>query len=422
MIEFNVFLKFLLALALGALIGAERERFGGSGVFRIFGGLRTFMFITLFGSLSVFISNVYFQWFIIPAFIGLIVLVSIGYLASVWSSKGRDLGLSSEVTALLAFLLGMLIFVSEPVYSVGLAIILTTLLYLKNSLHSFVKTLSREEIYSTLVFAIIAFVVLPFLPDKAYDPLGVINPYNIWLMVVFISGLSYVGYFLIKIMGPKKGIGFTGLLGGLVSSTAVTLSMASDSKKKVYESVVGLLVFATVIANSVMFLRVLVEVYVVNKSLLSSLVVPMLLMAVVGFSSALFFWFNRDKKIVSSDLNVVHTSPFTLKPALKFAFFFSLVLLSVKLAQIYLGTSGVFAASVLSGLIDVDAITLTMANLAHSELSSNTAVTAITLAVLSNTFVKFVYAFIFGSRDFRKKLSIVFLLIIISGLLAILLF
>ncbi len=422
MIELTIFLKFLLALGLGALIGAERERFGGDGgAYKIFGGIRTFMFITLFGGLSTYISKIYFSWFIIPAFAGLIILISIGYFASVWASRGKDMGLTGEITALTAFLLGMLIFISEPIYAVVLAIILTTLLYLKNNLHGFIKNLSKDEIYSTLVFAIVAFVILPFLPNSTYGPLDVLNPYTIWLMVVFISGLSYVGYILIKVMGAHKGLGITGLLGGLVSSTAVTMSMATSSKKNKNEKIIKMLVFATIIANAVMFLRVIIEVYVVNKAILPQLIIPMSVMGAVALISALVLWLDKNKAKDTSEHDVEHTSPFTLGPAIKFGVLFAAVLLAVKLAEIYFGETGIYVASLISGFVDVDAITLTMANIAGNGITEKAAVMAITLAVMSNTIVKFGYAAIFGSKAFRKNIGIVFSLVIIAGIVAVLL-
>ena len=276
--------------------------------------------------------------------------------------------------------------------------------------------------YSTLVFAIIAFVILPFLPNVPYGPLGVFNPYKIWLMVVFICGLSYVGYILIKIFGSKNGIGITGLLGGLVSSTAVTLSMAERSKKEQNLGVVKLLVFATLIANIVMFIRVLIEVYVINPPLLIKVLGPMLVMIITALISATVLWLRRDKSLKKSTPEVSHKSPLRVAPAIKFGVLFALVLLIIKAAELYLGQTGIYAASVITGFVDVDAIVLSMANVAGASTSTDIAATAIILAVLSNTLIKFGYAAFFGSSEFKKRLGIIFGIIAAAGIISLFIF
>ncbi len=420
MIEFDIFIRFLLALGLGALIGAERERFAKTQDDFLFGGIRTFMFISLIGAISGYISEIYLDWFFIPAFAGIVLLITISYYASIKLSKGASIGITGEVTALLTFMIGLISFKGHLIIAVVLAIVITTFLYLKEALHGFIKKVSREEMYSTLMFAIITFVILPFLPNQTFGPLSVFNPYKIWLMVVFISGMGYVGYILIKILGSNKGIGLTGLLGGLVSSTAVTMTLAGNSKKEKNISVIKLLVFATIVANTVMFIRVLIEVYVVNKSVLDKVAVPMIVMLIVATASSLVLWLTRNKSEKTEKAEVAHTSPLSLGPALKFGILFAAVLFVVKLAQIYFGNTGIYLASVVSGFVDVDAITLSMANIAGTEISTSVAATAITLAVMSNTLIKFGYAAIFGSKEFRKTTGIVFALVVASGLVSIL--
>jgi uncharacterized membrane protein (DUF4010 family) len=420
-VELDILFRFLIALVLGALVGAERERFARTNDNYLFGGLRTFMFISLFGALSAYIGSIYEMWFIMPLFAGLVVLLAISYHASVHLSKGKSIGLTAEITGVMMFILGLMCFTGNLIYPVVLAILITTLLYAKDKMHAFVKKVSREEMYGTLVFAIVVFVILPFLPNQTFGPLDVLNPYKIWLMVVLISGLGYVGYVLIKILGSHAGIGLTGFLGGLVSSTAVTMTFAGHSKKEKNLDVTRLFVFAVLIANAVMFLRVIIEVYIVNKSILDKLLIPMSVMFLVATISALVIWFRKgDAEASAKKTEVTHTSPFTLGPAVKFGLLFGVVLFVVKLAEVYFGDTGLYIASLVSGFVDVDAITLSMANLAGTTISEKVAATSITLAVMSNTIIKFGYAAIFGSKAFRKRIGIVFGLVLAAGLLSLL--
>ncbi|MFH1588981.1 MAG: MgtC/SapB family protein [archaeon] len=419
MAELVILLKFLLALVLGALIGAERERFAKVRDGFLFGGIRTFMIIALMGAIAAYVGELYSDWLIVPIFFGLVVLIGVSYYVSATESKGQSIGLTAEIAALAVFLLGIISYKGEPIFAVVLGIIIATLLYMKESMHKLVKQVSREEMFGTLAFAIIVFLVLPFLPNQTFGPLDVLNPFKIWLMVVFISGLGYVGYIMIKVLGSKIGIGLTGLLGGLVSSTAVTMNFAGQSKKEKNVKIVRLFVFATLLANAVMFLRVIIEVYVVNKSILSELLVPMIIMFVVSLGCALWLWMSRGNSTVSNETSVEHKSPFTIGPALKFGILFGVVLFVIKLAEVYFGDTGLYIASIVSGFVDVDAITLSMANLAGDTITEKVAATAITLAVMSNTIIKFGYAAIFGSKEFKKKLGISFVLIVVAGLLAI---
>lgn len=426
MAELTTFLQFLLAIALGALVGIERERFAKQFNRFMFGGIRTYLFIALLGAVSAYAAKLYTDWIMIALFFGLVTFLGISYTQSVRLSNGKSIGLTGEIVALLTFIYGVMAMGEEPVYAVVLAILTTVFLYGKERIHTFVSKLSKEEMYGALIFAIVAFVILPFLPDRTYGPLDVLNPYRIWLMVVFISGMGFVGYILIRILGSKKGIGLTGLLGGLVSSTAVTMTFAGKSRKEKSKNITRLFVFATIIANAVMIVRVLIEVYVVNKSLLSAVLIPVSTMGGVAVVAALIMWLSRKDKeeqpaLTAEKSAVEHSSPLSMGPAIKFGILFGVVLFAVKLAQIYFGDTGLFIASIISGFVDVDAITLSMASLAGTEISAKVAATAITLAVMSNTIIKFGYAAIFGSKQFRNKLGIVFGLAVVAGIIALLL-
>ncbi|MBU2440699.1 MAG: DUF4010 domain-containing protein, partial [Nanoarchaeota archaeon] len=293
---------------------------------------------------------------------------------------------------------------------------LTLFLSLKDPLHHLAKKINKEDIYSTLKFAIIAFVILPFLPNQAFGPFDVFNPYKIWLVVVLISGISFVGYIAMKAVGAKKGMGLTGFLGGFVSSTAVSMSMSQNSKT--IPKIVNPFVFAMVIASSTMFFRVLVVVGILNKTLLPKLLIPLITMGAVGVIAAIIVWTKKEK--TPTDTKKVNiNSPFTLKPALKFAIFFVIILFISKIGFMYLGSKGMYLTALLSGLADVDALTVSVAQLTGGGgLAVNVGVIAIVIATITNTVVKAGIANIFGGKEFRKKINFIFGAIILAGLIS----
>lgn len=409
--EISLILKFLISFAIGALIGTERER--KQSKIKEFAGIRTFMLIAVFGTSSAFLSTFYPN-FILIAFLGLAAMVGLSYITS--TREIGDIGITTEVVALLTFILGALCFTDEGLQIVPiLAIIITTLLAVKPYLHTFARKISQKEIINTLKFLIIAFVILPLLPDQTFGPLNVFNPYQIWLVVVFISGISFAGYILMKFIGAERGISATGIIGGLVSSTAVTTAMAARVRES--DFIIRAAVFATVVASSMMFLRVLFEVAVINPNLISLLTVPMLSMGVVGILLGLLAWKTTKIREFGEDLKL--KNPFSLKPALIFGLLFIGILFVSKIAEIYFGNSGLYITSIISGVADVDAITISMAILAKNTISPGVAVNAITLAAISNTIIKFFIALFFGTRKFGYLIGAIFAVIISVGLIAI---
>lgn len=407
----DVILKVLIALAIGALIGIERERKQSDK--QEFAGIRTFTIIALFGILSAYLSQFYNN-FIILAFLGLIFIVGLSYYRS--TLQDDDIGITTEVVAMVTFILGALCFTEEGLFIAPIiAIIITALLAYKSYLHHFIQHVSEKELINTLKFLIIAFVILPLLPNETFGPLGVFNPYQIWLIVVFISAISYVGYVAIKVIGPEKGLSLTGLIGGLVSSTAVTTAMAARVKET--EVLIRIAVFATVLSSSMMFFRVLFEVLIINTSLTPLLIVPMLSMGVTGIILAFLVLKKSENKNVDAKIKL--SNPFSLKPALIFGLLFIGILFLTKFADIYFGNAGLYVTSLISGLADVDAITISMALLAKDTISHDIAVNAITLAAISNTLVKFIIALFFGTHQFGKIIGIIFAVIIAVGLLSI---
>lgn len=406
----SLILRVLISLGIGALIGIERERRRKGAEFA---GIRTFMLMALLGTLSVFVSET-FPYFLLVAFIGLVFLIFASYIMS--TKDDGDIGLTSEVAALLTFVLGAICAYGEGYkFAPIIAIIITALLALKKYLHLFARRISEREMIDTLKFLVVAFVILPLLPNTYIGPFHVFNPYQIWLMVVFISGISYAGYIAMKIIGPEMGLGVTGIMGGLVSSTAVVTAMAGRVKES--ESVLKAAVFASVVASSMMFFRILFEVMVINPGLLRLLLPPLFTMGILGISLGLTLLRTPHENVKSE---VKLKNPFSLRPAFIFGALFMIILFISKAANNYMGNMGVYAAGIVSGVADVDAITVSMALLSKNNMiSSYTAITTITLASISNTLVKLGIAFLLGTKNFGKKIGMVFASMIFVGLLII---
>jgi uncharacterized membrane protein (DUF4010 family) len=408
MVEFVLIQSFLTALALGALIGLEREyaRYRKKG--HDYAGIRTFPLISLFGALSAFLADLISVWILIISMVLMGLLIIVSYFTV--SQKTREYhGATSEVAGLLTFFIGVLSFYGELTLAVSLAVIITIILYARSILHHFAEHIKRQEMADTLKFAVIAFVILPFLPNQGYGPHEIFNPFIIWLMVVFISGISFAGYILMKWFG-EKGIGLAGILGGLVSSTAVTTSFAHRSKKesKIYKA----LIFGVILANGIMFIRILIEVFVLNRSLFVKILAPMLILTAVTAIFSYFVW-EQAKKVKGK---VQLGSPFTLGPALKFGMFFAMILALVKIANIYLSSRGVYIVSFLSGFANVDAITVSLSQLAKTSLTEDIARNGIVIAALTNVAVKGGIAYFFGSKKFGRIVLALYFVLILIGL------
>jgi uncharacterized membrane protein (DUF4010 family) len=304
-----------------------------------------------------------------------------------------------------------------PELAAALGVITSLILTLKNTLHGLARRMSMADLRAILEFAIITAVVLPILPNETYGPFDVLNPYEIWLFVVLVSAISFLGYILINILGARRGIGVTGLLGGLVSSTAVTLSFAGRSKED--QDLSPVFAIAIVLASSVMFPRVLVEVLVIYAPLLSQVGIPLIAMMLTGLGMVYILW--RRQRVDSSEesRDVSLRNPLNIWSAITFGVGFALVLVVVRAGNEFLGDLGVYLASVLTGLVDVDAITLSASDLAaKGQVTRQLASTSIMIGVLVNTFVKAVTAYVLGSPRLKKYVIRAFAAILLVGIIS----
>ena len=397
------------ALAIGLLIGTQREfqhrrEEGGASPYA---GIRTFPLIALTGGLAAYLSALFEGPWIAVA-----VLVTVGAMAVAAYRAGvarGDVGLTTEVAVQVTALAGALCVVGDLGVVVAVGVATTILLALKPESRRFVKALSEEELEAALKFAAVSALVLPVLPNETYGPppFDVVSPFKVWLMVVFISGISFLGYVLTKVVGAKRGVGLTGLVGGLASSTATTLSFAERSKASgALSRALAMGVFA---AWAVMFGRVLVEAGVVNPALLRVVWPAIAAGGVAGLAYAAFLWFrdrNDDTEAGDGEDGTTFSNPFELKSALAFGALYAVILVASKAADMYLGTAGLYASAIASGLADVDAVTLSMAELSKPDgtLDLGTASRAVVLAAASNTVVKGGIVVATGSPAMRKAI------------------
>ncbi len=413
--EFEPWWRFGIALLIGALIGLEREFYQQRKNAPDFAGIRTFSLIALLGSVSAFLSGEYGIILAALALGGLVLMTTVSYYGALLRNQ-IETGITTEIAAVLTFLFGVLVMGDHAIVAVALAVVTSLLLVLKGRLHEFIRDMSLEDIHLTLQFALVAAVILPLLPNRTLDPLGLLNPFQIWLMVVFVSGIGFSGYVLIKILGPTRGINLAGILGGLASSTATTISFSSASRE--YPHMVLHYARAVVLASTVMIPRVLLLILVIYPPLALRVLIPLAAMLVAGLVFVFFVQKSpeTDQPSVFPEFNI--TNPLKLSTAIKFGILFAIVLVIVEYAQTFLGSSGVYLASILTGLTDVDAITLSVTRLAtNAQLSLDVAGAAVIIAVLMNTFSKGAITYFSGSPELRRPVFRALALMIVAGII-----
>jgi uncharacterized membrane protein (DUF4010 family) len=412
----TVALDFATAILLGALVGIEREkRKSEEEDYGHIAGLRTFILLALFGAAAGFLSrSLSAPWIFAVSLLIVGAFVVAGYYVTSRTSQNGK-GMTTEIAAVIMFMLGAMVMVGYEPLAIGLGVVTAAVLAYKQPLHGLVEKLGWDDIYAGMRLLIATFIALPLLPDQPIDPWGALNPYSLWLLVILISSLSLVGYVLTRALGPSRGVALTGLVGGLASSTAVTLSFAKQGRDT--PQMANALACGILISWAVMFVRVLVLVAVVNRGLLMPLLVPFVVMAVVvaGFAAWLYYSDSSARGEAKGALEV--KNPFSLAAAAKFAAFFAVVLLAVKIVQETMPPSGLYAVAALSGMADVDAITLSMAELAKTG-EATVAVLSVVIAALSNTLVKCGMVVVLAGLALGKPILIATAATLLAGLAA----
>ena len=444
--DINIILKLLLSVWLGALIWMERgihnNHENGRKNNVTFWEIRTFALISFLWAFSTEISILFWSyWILILALIFIWLYIWIYYTYSVF--KEKKFWLTTEIWAIITFFLWVSVMIWYEKESIILSIILTFLLSLKPFLENIVKKISLKELNNTIKFAVIAIVILPILPDYKYSIMEILkimwftkdldyvilnvsflNLYWIWFFVVLMSGISYIWYIMSKIIWEKSSIIASGAIWGLISSTAVTASMtnASTSDIKNRESYV----VSTLLASTIMFIRVVIIVLFFNINLLSSIIYPSIFMLVWMVLYIIYFYFKSNKKKATISKQVVddekkYTSPFMVWPALKFAWFVLMIKFISALWSVYQDVWWdyfFYALGVISWLADVDAVSQTMAvDSLDAKIWAKLAATTIIIAIISNNFVKWWIAFKLWEKRFWIEVLMGFVVSMVMGVL-----
>lgn len=394
--------SFLISLAIGLLIGLERERNPTAKA-----GVRTFSLVALAGTLGAMLSSFTGGPWMLGA--GLLVLGGMMVGVHLRDDGDDDPGTTTIAAVVVCYGLGALVWYGDVQLAITLAILTTILLYFKTELRGVSQNLTRKDLVSILQFAVLSFVILPFLPDKDYGPYDTLNPYQTWLMVVLISGLSLAGYAALRLAGQRHGALLTGLLGGVASSTATTLVFARHTRED--PGLAGVAAIVILTANWVLLIRLGIVVAVIAPSLLPLMASLFGGGALAGL--AYFHWLWRKVGSRPTLPMLEMKNPTEIRAALGFGLLYAMVLLASAWLSDIAGQAGLYAVALASGLTDVDAITLSSLRLhVTGSLSSVQAATAICLAVAANMAFKSVLTISIGGRALAERIAPGFLAVI----------
>lgn len=384
----------LIAAIGGTAVGVERQWSGhAEGAAARFAGVRTF---TLLGGLGGLAGWLWRAGFTVPAAVLVAAAAAIttaAYVARMWD----DVDGTTEVAALVVIAAGVIAGAGRYQLASGIAAVTTLLLVEKSRLHALVARIDDVGLRAAARFGVMALVMLPLLPEGPYGPIGGIRPRELWALVLFFSGLSFVGYFASRAAGAGRGYLVTGLIGGLASSTNVTFTFARTSRSEASSG--RALAFGAVAANAMLYPRVLIATAVLNPPLLPHVLTYVLFPALLAIAAT---WFGTRVSDGNDDSERRVTNPLQLSAALQMAAMFQAVLMLVWVAGRYWGDRGIVGMSTVLGLTDVDALTISMARRVATDVSLETAAFAIAIGVLANTALKLAVVLLFGSPAFRR--------------------
>ncbi len=377
--------RLALALGIGFLIGIERGRHTrdqGGGV-RI-AGVRTFALMGLLGGVAAMLTRELGVWVLgatILAYGGLVVAAHL-----LRTREIRDFGITTEVAELLVLLLGALAVLGDPTLAAAGAVATMALLSAKPVLHRWVEQIKRFELTATVELLVLSVVLLPVLPDRGFGPGGVLNPYQLWWLVVLVAGISFVGYIAMKLAGPRSGLLLTSLFGGLASSTALTISFAKLGRRS--PQMAPMLAAGVALAAGIMFVRLGILVGLVNGALLPELIWPIAAALATSLIAAAVLSLEAHTRDVRAEPSQGISNPSEVTTALVFGGVLATIMLLSHYVREWLGEAGLYGLAAVAGLTDVDAISLSLARMDPDQLSPHVAVRAIVLAAVVNTVTK----------------------------------
>ncbi len=410
-----IFYHLAIALGIGLLIGVERgwqqrEAHDGKRV----AGVRTYGLLGLLGGCTALLGGQLGAVTIGLVFIGVALVLVTTHWANLQATQCSDVSITSLVAGLLVFVFGLMAVSGQEEEAVAAGVVTIMLLAYKPQLHRWVRALEESELRAGTKLLLMSAVILPILPNAGFGPWQALNPYELWWMVVLIAAISFVGYFALKLVGVRKGALLTGLLGGLVSSTALTLSFSRLARQETVLTPV--LATGILLACGTMFPRMLLVASLLNPAMFASLWLPVLLMALITYAPALGYWF-MEKKHLAAEPRVQLHNPLELGTALLFGVLLAVIMLLGKALQDWVGAMGVLLLAAASGVADVDAITLSVSRLSLNGLNVSTAVFSIVLAAAVNSLVKAGMALSIGGRGVGLRVGVPLLLAAATGII-----
>ncbi|MCE9590342.1 MAG: DUF4010 domain-containing protein [Planctomycetes bacterium] len=394
-----------ISLALGLLVGLQRQRAGSE-----MGGVRTFPLIALLGAVCALLAQSHGGWVIAVGLAAVIALVVISNLSLI-AAKRPEPGMTTEAAALLIYTVGAA--AGSGRYAVALIIggVTAVLLQSKVTLHDWVRRIGEDELRAIFRFVLIALVILPVLPNEGYGPMGMLNPFKTWLMVVLVVGIGLAAYVVQKLMGPRVGTLLAGVLGGLISSTATTMSVARRAHRSREET--HRMTVMVMIASGMVFVRVLAEIAFVAPQKWTALMPPLAAMTGVMFAISAVGWVTADHRAAHPPGPGDSTS---VKAAIGFGLVYALVMVAAAMARQEWGVGGLYAVAAISGLTDMDAVTLSTGELAAREaIDVATAWRVIMLASASNLVFKFGIVLLLGDASLKRTLAVPMTAAILAG-------
>jgi len=393
----NEYIKIFISIIIGFIIGLQRELHNIYKKETDLAGARTFGLVSLIGYISTYLP--------FNPFYGIIVLVGLGYYLN--SKDKISKGITTEISLIATYLLGIMLSKNLEL-TIFIAVAIVVLLNIKGKLTSYETYISKTDLNAAVTFLLITFIVLPILPNKYIDKFHLINPYELWFFVVLLSGLSFLGYILNKIWG-NRGLYLAGIIGGLASSTAVTITFSQ--KSKLNPSLSKHTAIAINLANAIMLIRVFIWVAIFNINIMKSLALPFIISAFVGFG---YIYILAKDNIYNKVEKMEFKNPLELWESFKYGIIFGLIFAGVKVGHEYFGDSGTLIVSFIAGITDVDAITISLSKYALNGLDENIAIWGILIATFTNQFAKLSYSYFVGSKKNFKYFAIFNMLVIIT--------
>ena len=402
-------LGVLISLGIGLILGLERE-YNNLKEDKGFAGIRAFPIVAILGFTLGSLTETYTTWLPIIGLGAFIFFLGFNHLYKETVEYERSF--TTNIALIATLILGLMVSAEYYRNAVATAVIIVTLLSLKTRFHTVIRNITSDELFALIKFSIIALLILPFLPNKNYGPNELINPFEIGSIIVIVSFLNFIGYFLVKFVGSKKGILLTAILGGLISSTAVTWSYASrsiESPELSRKYAAGI-----IIASAIMFPRLALLTFIFNNELFMYVAIPFAIFSIICLVISLVLIKEDTNK---PDTNINLGNPMNLLNAIGFGVIYVAILFAVFYSNQFFGESGLYYSALIAGLADTDAITISLAKFASDGEKIKLASSVIVTAVMSNMLVKLGIAVFKGSKVTGKLVGYTFAGIIVIGFL-----